>query len=362
MKRANNVPMQFFPTPVAAAIVSIILILGSAAHAQVPQLSLADLLVGLRSKKVSLPERNAILTEAISQRGVTFSLNPEIEKELETTGASRALIDAIRQKTSAPKTAASVVKPVPTPASTPASTPVSTPTPAPPDFGFYQTRADQSAGRGEFGVALGDYNKSLEMKPDNALGYLGRGKAHFNLGSYDLSVKDFDKAVELNPKDSMAFLNRGISFEKLGDSKKAILDYQKSVDLDPTNEVAKRNLKRLEDAAAAAAAAEAAKNVTPPPAFLNLGIISAADATKMATPVYPIIALKSRFEGKVTVELELAENGDVLSAKAVSGHHMFRSSAEEAAKRSKFKPATFNNQPIKAKAQIIYNFSLRATR
>ena len=355
MKRANNVLMQFFPTPVAAAIVSIILILGSAARAQAPQLSLADLLVGLRSKKVSLPERNSILAEAITQRGVTFSMNAEIEKELETTGASPALIDAIRQKTAVSKPPPQVIKPVP----------VSVPTPEPPDFTFYQTRADQSAEKGEFGLALADYNKSLEIKADNAVAYLGRGRAHYNLKEYDLSVKDFDKAVELNPKDSAAYFNRGVSFERLGDATKAIGDYKKAVDLDPSNDGAKVNLKRLEDAAAAAAAAaaEAAKNLPPPPPqFVNLGIVSAANATKMAAPGYPVIAQRSLVEGKVVVDLELDEKGDVVSAKAVSGHRMLRFSAEDAAKRTKFKPAMFNNRPIKAKAQIIYNFSLKATR
>ena len=62
------------------------------------------------------------------------------------------------------------------------------------------------------------------------------------------------------------------------------------------------------------------------------------------------------------IDLELDEKGDVVSAKAVSGHLMLRSSAEDAAKRTKFKPAMFNNRPIKAKAQIIYNFSLKLPR
>lgn len=355
MKRANNVPMQFFPTPVAAAIVSIILILGSAVRAQAPQapqLSLADLLIGLRSKKVSLPERNSILTEGITQRGVTFSLNAEIEKELETTGASPALIDAIRQKMPVSKPPAPVTKPVA----------VSVPTPEPPDFKFYQTRADQSAEKGEFGLALADYNKSLEMKADNSVAYLGRGKAYFNLKSYDLSTKDFDKVIELNPKDALAFFNRGVLYEALNDSKKAMDDYQKSVDLDPTNEKAKSNLKRLQDAAALAAA-EALKNApVPPPEFLNLGIISATNATKMIAPLYPTIAQRAQIEGKVTVDLELDENGNVVSAKAVSGQQMLRTPAEDAAKRSKFKPPMYRDKPIKAKAQIVYNFSLKSPR
>ncbi len=350
MKLSINILQKFSRTALVVALVSIGLTLGSAAFAQTPQLSLADLLIGLRSKKASLPERNTILTEAVRQRGVTFAMTPEIEKELATTGASPVLIDAIRQKIAASKPAVAVVKAVATPI----------PTPTPPDFSFYQTRADQNAGKGEFSLAIADYNKTLEMKPDSSVAYLGRGKAHYNLKSYDLSVKDFDKALELNPKDSLAVMNRGVAFEKLGETRKALEDYQKAMDLDPANDAAKANLKRLQDIAAAEAAAEAARNVPPPPPeFVNLGFLSAANATKMITPVYSVIAQRSHVEGKVIVDLELDENGDVVSAKATSGNQMLRSSAEDAAKRSKFKPAMYNNRPIKAKAQITYSFSLK---
>ena len=353
---------KFLSTNISGLRLTVILVsafffFGSAVqlHAQSPQLSLADILIGLRSKKVSLPERNAILTEAVRQRGVTFTMTPEIEKELETTGASPALVQAIRQKIEALKAAAAAaVKPTVTVVATPM------PTPTPPDFSFYQTRADQNAGKGDYNLAVADYSKSLEMKADNAIAYLGRGKAHFNLKSYDLSVKDFDKAVELNPKDSMAFLNRGVSYEKLGDSKKAMEDYQKAADLDPANESAKANLKRLQDAETAlanAAAAEAAKNAVPE--FVNMGILSVANAVRMVTPVYSVIAQRSQVEGKVVVDVELDDTGSVVSAKANSAPQMLKGSAEDADKKSKFKPATFNNRPVKAKGQIIYNFSLK---
>ena len=349
MKLANTAPRRISRFKIVAGIAVVILALSMLAQAQTPQLSLADLVIGLRSKKVSLPERNTILTEAVRQRGVTFAMTPEIEKELETTGASPALIAAIRDKAPVPKPVATpaVVKPVPTP----------TP-PPPPDFSFYQARADQNAGKGEFSLALADYNKSLEMKGDNPVAYLGRGKTHFNLKSYDLSVKDYDRALELNPKDAVAFLNRGVSYERLGDSKKAMGDYLKASELDPANETAKASFKRLQDAEIAAAAAEAAKKAPPP--FINLGNLSSANALKMATPIYSPVAARANVEGRVTVEVEVNEEGEVTSAKAVSGPAMLRSSAEDAANRSKFKPAMFNNRPIKGKGTITYNFSLRS--
>src|SRR5439155_9424865 len=80
----------------AAAIAVMICVFSVSTFAQQSQLSLADFLIGLRSKKVTLEERNKILTEAAKVRGVTFALTPEIEKELENTGADKNLITAIR--------------------------------------------------------------------------------------------------------------------------------------------------------------------------------------------------------------------------------------------------------------------------
>lgn len=317
-------------------------------QAQAPQLSLADILIALRSKKVSLIERNQILTEAVKARGVTFELRSEIEKELAATGASPDLIAAIRAKS-------------PKPAATPAPTPI--PTPTPPDFSFYQKRADASVGKGEFAQALVDYDKALEMKADDSSIYVSRGKTHYSLKSYDRSVADYNKSIELDPKAAVAYFNRGASYEKLGQNDKAMADYQKAVELDSTNEFAKGHLKRLQDEAAKALAAKQPppKPVEPvkPPEFINLGNLSNANAVRMVTPVYSPIAQRSSIEGRVTVDVQLDEKGEVVSAKATSGHAMLRSSAEDAARKSKFKPAMFNSLPIKAIGVITYNFSLR---
>lgn len=314
--------------------------------AQSPALSLADLVIGLRSKKVTIEERNQILASAVLERGVTFTNTPEIEKELTATGANQSLIAAVRLKSPKP---AQVV-------------PTATPTPPPPDFSFYQKRADTSLAKGDVDAALTDYNKAVEMKGDEPNLYVSRGKAHFGKKSYDLSVKDYDKAIELAPKTAVAFLNRGASLEKLGDRDKALADYKKAADLEPSNEVAKAEVKRIEDAVAKEAAAKAEEErkaaAAARPAFLNLGSLSAANAVRMITPTYSQMARQSRIVGKVAVEVEIDEEGNVVSADATSGPAMLKQSAEDAAKRSKFKPATFNGTPIKAKGVVTYSFSL----
>src|SRR5438445_13006491 len=87
----------------AALVLSISTI---AAFAQGVQLDLADILIALRSKKLTLPERNKILTDAVATRGTTFALTPEIEKELSVTGADKDLVDAIRKRSQIVKIAA----------------------------------------------------------------------------------------------------------------------------------------------------------------------------------------------------------------------------------------------------------------
>jgi TonB family protein len=341
MKR-NYLP-RFVPTSKSALLAIAMFAFTVVATAQSPQLSLADLLIGLRSQKATLPERNTILTEAVKERGVTFVYTPEIAKELAATGASPELLSAIVAKTTPAK-------------SFPTPTPV--PTPTPPDYSFYQKRADSNFVKGEFSLALADYDKAAQMRSDDAAIYLGRGRAHMNLKSYDRSVADFDKVIELNPKESSAFLNRGVSFERLGEREKAVADYKAAVDLDKDNEIAKSNLQRLQDEiskeeAAKAAAARAAAR----PAILEAGALTVAQAEKMALPIYSPAALKSNIEGRVSVEVEVDESGRVTKAEAVSGHQMLRTAAEDAARKSKFKPFTWDGTPIKARGLIVYNFT-----
>ena len=316
--------------------------------AQNPPLSLADLLIGLRSKKATIEERNQILTTAVKERGVTFAMSPEIEKELAATGADANLIAAVKAKTQP-------VKPVAV------ATPAATPTPVPPDAAFFQKRADEHAEKGEFDAAFNDYSKAVEMKGDDANLYVKRGRTLVSLKSYDRSVKDFDKAIELNPKTAIAFFNRGASFEKLGDAQKALADYKKAAQLDETNEAAKTEAKRLQDQfdqeEAAKRAAEKPKVVVKPE-FLNLGALSNSNAVRLVMPTYPVMARQSRVEGKVSVEVELDLEGNVVSADATSGPAMLKQAAEDAAKKSKFNPATFNGEPIKAKGVVTYNFTL----
>lgn len=353
MNRFRSKPLNF----TARRILTLALLLFAAApvlvRAQSPQLSLADLLIGLRSKKVTLEERNTILTSAVKQRGVTFVLSEQIERELDSTGASAGLLAAIREKGTVVKIS-SVVEPPKQPAAEPA-----------PDFSFYQKRADASFAKGDFASAVDDYSKTLAMKPDLLAAFVNRGKARIAMKMPDQAAADFSSAIKLDPKSSYAYVNRGVAYEQMGDAAKASADYTKALEFDAANETAKANLKRMKDDEAKALAKlqpapETVKEVVPEtaPDFVNLGTITAADAVRMVGPIYNPMAKRSNITGKVIVALVLDEEGNVTSAKADSGHQLLRDSAEAAARKSKFKPAMFNGKPVKGKASITYNFTM----
>jgi len=88
---------------------------------------------------------------------------------------------------------------------------------------------------------------------------------------------------------------------------------------------------------------------------VNAGILNGR-AINLPKPAYPPLAKQMRAEGQVAVQVLLDEAGNVTSAKATSGNPMLRSSAEAAARQSKFNPVRVNNQPVSASGIVLYNF------
>jgi protein TonB len=57
------------------------------------------------------------------------------------------------------------------------------------------------------------------------------------------------------------------------------------------------------------------------------------------------------------VQVLIDETGNVVSAKAIDGHVFFKSEAERAARRAKFKPTLLSNHPVKVTGVIVYRFT-----
>jgi TonB family protein len=379
---------------ISVALMSLILtaVLSQGVPAQQPaQLSLADILIALRSKKVTLAERNKLIGDAVKSRGITFALTPEIEKELQTTGADPSLLDAIKLKGTVERLAQG-------------SQPKADPVPVM-DFGFYQKRADGSVAKGDIDSAVADYGKAIELRASDPTVYLSRGMALLNKKSFDLSIQDFNKVIELDPRQSSAYFNRGNSFERKGDNQKALDDYKKTLELDPNNEAAKMNIQRIQNTQAAEQAKltpqvpiqsqpqpqpvqSQPQSTQPPstqaqsqpvetpretkananddplaaladsarPGSVSIGTGLKAQATKLVMPAYSAFDRQRNLQGVVSVAVTLDEEGKAVEVKAVTGPRGLYQAAEDAVRRTKFKPVLYNGLPIRATGVINFNF------
>lgn len=81
-------------------------------------------------------------------------------------------------------------------------------------------------------------------------------------------------------------------------------------------------------------------------------------AVSLPKPVYPADAKAEKASGAVTVQVIIDEEGNVISAKAVSGHPLLRAASENAAREAKFNPTTLSGQPVKVSGVVVYNFAL----
>ena len=80
-------------------------------------------------------------------------------------------------------------------------------------------------------------------------------------------------------------------------------------------------------------------------------------AKNLVAPDYPAAAKAVKAEGAVNVQVTIDEEGNVISATAVSGHPLLRAAAEKAARESTFSPTRLSGQPVKVTGVIVYNFT-----
>ena len=94
---------------------------------------------------------------------------------------------------------------------------------------------------------------------------------------------------------------------------------------------------------------------TPPRAPISGGVLN-GKAISLPKPPYPQIARAAHASGTVVVQVLIDENGNVVSAHAVSGHPLLQAVAVQAAKQARFSPTKLSGQPVKVTGVIQYNF------
>ena len=105
-------------------------------------------------------------------------------------------------------------------------------------------------------AALVDYNRSIELDPTFPEAYLSRALVYLLANNYKLAILDYTKLIELKP-DGASYYVRGTAYLDSGDNVRAIADFTKSIELDATyywtfkqRAKAYRNIKKFKSAQA----------------------------------------------------------------------------------------------------------------
>ena len=110
---------------------------------------------------------------------------------------------------------------------------------------LFQNALDLSSG-GKFNLALQEWNRYLDLYPNDAAGLSNRGNVRLVTGDAQGSIDDQNKAISLNPSEIDPYINRGIAEEALGLWPQAKKDYMFVILQDSKNFSALYNLANAE--------------------------------------------------------------------------------------------------------------------
>ena len=84
-----------------------------------------------------------------------------------------------------------------------------------------------------------------------------------------------------------------------------------------------------------------------------------SEAISLPKPAYPRLAIETRTQGSVAVQVLIDQTGKVISAQVMSGHPVLAAAAVKAAYQARFSPTIIGDQPVKVSGIITYNFVLK---
>ncbi|NHJ33197.1 MAG: tetratricopeptide repeat protein, partial [Asgard group archaeon] len=85
--------------------------------------------------------------------------------------------------------------------------------------------------------AVDDYNKTIELEPDNVEPVNNRGLLYYYLGEHEKAITDLTFSIEMNSTRAVAYDFRGCALRELGNFDEAIIDHARALELDPTDPI-----------------------------------------------------------------------------------------------------------------------------
>lgn len=93
---------------------------------------------------------------------------------------------------------------------------------------------------GEYSAALSDLNRTLEID-ESACVYYNRGRIYHSIGEYDRALTDFNRALSLDAEFASASNNRGVIYAKNGEYEKALADFNQALEVNHKDSAAYAN-------------------------------------------------------------------------------------------------------------------------
>jgi tetratricopeptide (TPR) repeat protein len=106
----------------------------------------------------------------------------------------------------------------------------------------YYNRGNAWESKGQVDKAIADYTRTITLNPKHVNAYYKRGGLAKTKKQVDRAISDYTSAITLNPRFAYAYNNRGNAWDDIGRYDKAIADYTKAMALKPNDPTAYSNL------------------------------------------------------------------------------------------------------------------------
>ncbi|KEH33779.1 serine/threonine-protein phosphatase 5 isoform X1 [Medicago truncatula] len=112
----------------------------------------------------------------------------------------------------------------------------------------FKVLANEAFKERKFAHAIDLYTQAIELNGQNAVYLANRAFAHLRLEEYGSAILDATKAIEVDPKYSKGYYRRGAAHLGLGKFKEALKDFQQVKKMCPNDPDATKKLKECEKA------------------------------------------------------------------------------------------------------------------
>ncbi len=109
----------------------------------------------------------------------------------------------------------------------------------PNDYKAWYGRGVMLKNLGRYEEAIASLDKALEIKPDYYKAWNSRGNALYGLDFYEEAIASYEKAIKLKPDLAQAWYEKGKALDKLGDREEAIASRNKALEIQRKTEVLK---------------------------------------------------------------------------------------------------------------------------